>query len=53
MKSILKIFIMRSILEWSYEEIATKFNRSANWACVTYFRVRKDIKDYLEGQEYE
>jgi RNA polymerase sigma-70 factor (ECF subfamily) len=38
----------RVYAELSFKEIAGIFNKSENWACVTYHRARNQIKKRLE-----
>ncbi len=39
-----EVFRLRVISELSFKEIGIKLNKSANWACVTYYRVKENIK---------
>jgi RNA polymerase sigma-70 factor (ECF subfamily) len=39
-----EVFKLRVIDELSFKEIGIKFKKSANWACVTYYRSREKIK---------
>ena len=43
-----EVFMWRVYAELSFKEIAGIFNKNENWACVTYHRARKMIKDRLE-----
>ena len=37
----------------SFREIGSIFGKSENWACVTYHRAKKKIKERLEEKGYE
>lgn len=43
-----EVFMWRVYAELSFKEIAGIFNKSENWACVTYHRARNQIKKRLE-----
>jgi RNA polymerase sigma factor (sigma-70 family) len=44
-----EVFSLRVFGELSFKQIGTLFNKSENWACVTYHRSRKKIQDAMEG----
>ncbi len=44
-----KVFRLRVYDELSFKEIGEVFNKTDNWACVTYHRARKKIQKELEG----
>ena len=48
-----EVFMWRVFAELSFRQIGQIFGKSENWACVTYHRARKMIKQRLEGQIYE
>lgn len=43
-----KVFMLRIMNELSFKQIANVFGRSENWACVTYHRARKKLKERME-----
>ena len=43
-----EVFMWRVYADLSFKEIGGIFNKNENWACVTYHRARKMIKDRLE-----
>ncbi len=43
-----EVFMWRIFAQLSFKQIATIFNKSENWACVTYHRARKMIIERLE-----
>lgn len=43
-----EIFMLRIYGEYSFEEIAEAFHRSATWARVTYYRAKEKIKEELK-----
>ncbi len=43
------VFMWRFYAELSFKEIGTIYGKSENWACVTYHRTRKMIKERLEA----
>ena len=43
-----EVFSLRVFGQLSFDEIGQLFGRTANWACVTYHRARKKIKDQME-----
>jgi len=45
-----EVFSLRVFGELSFKEIGALFDKSENWACVTYHRSRKKIQDALEGK---
>ena len=45
-----EVFMWRVYAELSFRQIAQIFGKTENWACVTYHRARKMIKERLEGE---
>ena len=48
-----EVFMWRVFAEMSFKQIGQIFHKSENWACVTYHRARKMIKEGLEADGYE
>lgn len=48
-----EVFMWRAFAELNYKQIGHIFGQSENWACVTYHRARKMIKERLENGENE
>ncbi len=48
-----EVFMWRVYACLSFKEIASVFGKNDNWACVTYHRARKLIKQKLEENGYE
>lgn len=48
-----EVFMWRVYADMSFREIGQIFSKSENWACVTYHRARKIIKERLEEYGYE
>ena len=48
-----EVFMWRVYAELSFKQIAQIFGKNENWACVTYHRARKMIKERLEGKHGE
>ena len=48
-----EIFMWRVFAELSFKQIGQIFDKSENWACVTYYRAKSMIKSRLEGKSYE
>lgn len=48
-----EVFMWRVFAELSFKQIGQLFNKSENWACVTYHRARNKIKERLEENEDE
>ena len=46
-----EVFMWRDYADLSFKEIAGIFNKNENWACVTYHRARKLIKERLESEK--
>lgn len=40
-----EVFSLRTFGELSFKQIGSLFQKSENWACVTYHRARKKIKE--------
>lgn len=48
-----EVFLWRVFGELSFREIGELFDKTDNWACVTYHRARKMIQRRLEEMGYE
>ena len=48
-----EVFMWRVFAELSFKQIGQLFNKTENWACVTYHRARSKIKDSLEATDHE
>ena len=48
-----EVFMWRVYAELSFREIGQMFRRTENWACVTYHRALRMIRERMEDQEYE
>ena len=48
-----EVFMWRVFAELSFREIDRLFQKSENWACVTYYRARAMIKEKWEESENE
>ena len=48
-----EVFMWRVYAQLSFKEIARIFGKNENWACVTYHRARKMIKERLEDENRE
>ena len=48
-----EVFMWRVYAELSFREIGQMFGKSENWACVTYHRARKAIRERLEAENNE
>ena len=48
-----EVFMWRVYAELSFKQIAQIFGKNENWACVTYHRARKMMKERLEGENSE
>lgn len=48
-----EVFTWRVYAELSFKQIGQIFGKTENWACVTYHRARKMIKERLEEQDRE
>lgn len=46
-----EVFMWRVFADMSFRQIGQIFSKSENWACVTYHRARKQIRERLEGTE--
>ena len=44
-----EVFMLRVFGELSFGNIGQIFNKTENWACVTYHRARNKIKEKMEG----
>lgn len=45
------VFLMRALLEKSFKEIGKEYNKSENWARVTYYRVRMKLVERVKRDE--
>lgn len=45
-----EVFMLRVFGELSFRQIGEIFNKTENWACVTYYRARKKIQEEMEGK---
>ena len=45
-----EVFSLRVFGELSFKQIADVFDKSENWACVTYHRAKSKIQSRLEGE---
>lgn len=48
-----EVFMWRVFADLSFKQIGQIFNKSENWACVTYHRARNKIKERMEVINYE
>lgn len=48
-----EVFMWRVFAELSFKQIGQIFDKSENWACVTYHRAKTMIKSRLEDKSYE
>ncbi len=48
-----EVFMWRVFADMSFKQIGQIFSKSENWACVTYHRARKQIRERLEESEDE
>lgn len=48
-----EVFMWRVFAELSFKQIGQMFGKSENWACVTYHRARKMIRERMEGSADE
>lgn len=48
-----EVFMWRVFAELSFKQIGLIFNKSENWACVTYHRARNIVKERLERSNHE
>ncbi len=48
-----EVFMWRVFAELSFKQIGEIFHKTDNWACVTYHRARKLLKDRLEENDRE
>lgn len=46
-----EVFLWRTFAELSFAQIGQIFSKSENWACVTYHRARKMIREKMEENE--
>lgn len=43
-----EVFLLRAMGELSFKQIGNLFGKSENWACVTYHRARRKLKQEME-----
>lgn len=48
-----EVFTLRVMGELSFKQIGEIFQKSDNWACVTYHRARSMLRWKMEGSDYE
>jgi len=48
-----KVFTLRAFGDMSFREIGRRFGKSENWACVTYHRARKMLREKMENTRRE
>jgi len=48
-----EVFMWRVFAELSFQQIGQIFGKSGNWACVTYHRARKQMRERLEAEFHE
>ena len=48
-----EVFMWRVYAELSFRQIGNMFGKTENWACVTYHRARKLIRERLEDKNHE
>jgi len=48
-----EVFSLRTFGELPFERIGQLFGKSAGWARVTFYRARKQIREYMEGMDDE
>ena len=48
-----EVFMWRVFAELSFKQIGQLFQKTDNWACVTYHRARNMIKEELEENQHE
>lgn len=46
-----EVFMLRMFGELSYKEIGEIFGKTDNWACVTFYRARKQIREKMEERK--
>lgn len=44
-----EVFTLRAVEEMDFRHIGAWFGRTANWACVTYHRARKMLRERMKG----
>lgn len=48
-----EVFMLRVFGELSFQQIGRIFDRTENWACVTYHRAKRKLLDQMEGDRHE
>jgi len=48
-----EIFLLRTSINLSFKEIGEIFDKSENWARVTYYRAKTTLAEKIEGDYYE
>ena len=46
-----EVFLLRALGELSFAQIGALFQRTENWACVTYHRAKQKIQDQTHGSQ--
>lgn len=47
-----KVFLLRTLGEMNFQEIGEIFNKSDNWARVTYYRAKSILREKMRGDGY-
>jgi RNA polymerase sigma factor (sigma-70 family) len=48
-----EVFMLRVFAELSFKQIGSLFSKTANWACVTFYRAKQKIIEQMEKQKHE
>ena len=48
-----EVFLLRTFAQQSFRSIGALFGKSENWACVTYHRARRRLREQLEAEDEE
>ncbi|MEK4424640.1 RNA polymerase sigma factor [Solibacillus sp. FSL K6-1523] len=48
-----EIFLLRTSINLSFKEIGEIFDKSENWARVTYYRAKTKLAERMQGDQYE
>lgn len=46
-------FLLRTSINLSFKEIGEIFDKSENWARVTYYRAKTSLAERIQGDHYE
>ncbi len=46
-----EVFLLRVYGELDFKQIGAVFDKTANWACVTYHRARQKLREEMEAQD--